>query len=72
MEFSLTIGLVNENGEESVICYRSDGIGIERIRKIGIEVAIISSEVNNLDKRSKIKIHCKNAIKEKDKARRNC
>ena len=35
-----------ENGEEIVRCNRSDGIGISRIKKIGVKCYVISSEKN--------------------------
>jgi len=37
---------VDQNGIESVRCFRSDGIGIERLKKIGIKIYIISTEKN--------------------------
>ena len=37
---------VCENGNETVKCNRSDGIGISRIQKIGIKCFVISSEKN--------------------------
>jgi len=59
--------LVNENGVESVFCWRSDGLGLEKIKKIGIKIAIISSEKNNLVqvRASKLGIYCKNNINNK-------
>ena len=38
--------LVSENGLESVICCRSDGIGLSRLNKLGIKSYVISSETN--------------------------
>lgn len=37
---------VDEDGKESVKCYRGDGIGIENLEEIGIESYILSSETN--------------------------
>ncbi len=37
---------VSETGEESVRCSRADGIGLERLRSIGISAVVISTEVN--------------------------
>ncbi|MHC1771549.1 MAG: HAD hydrolase family protein [Flexilinea sp.] len=37
---------VNENGLEMVACSRSDGMGIELLKKSGVNVTVISSEVN--------------------------
>ena len=42
---------VSENGNEIVRCYRSDGIGISRIKKIGIKCFVISSEKNSVVKK---------------------
>lgn len=39
---------VNEEGIESVKCNRSDGIGISRLKNIGINVLIISTEKNSV------------------------
>lgn len=40
--------LVSENGLESVVCSRGDGMGIERLKKIGIKIAVISKEKNKV------------------------
>ena len=37
---------ITENGKEIVRCNRSDGIGISRIKKIGVKCYVISSEKN--------------------------
>ena len=46
--------LVSENGVESVICCRSDGIGLSRLNKLGIKSYVISSETNAV-----VKVRCK-------------
>ena len=38
--------IVNENGQESVICNRSDGLGISAIKKYGISLLVLSKEKN--------------------------
>ena len=38
--------IVSENGTESVLCSRSDGLGIELLKKLDIPMIIISSEKN--------------------------
>ena len=38
--------LVSQNGEESVFCSRSDGMGIGLLRDAGINMIIISKEKN--------------------------
>lgn len=40
--------IVSEDGLESVICSRSDGLGLEMLRSINIPMKIISSEINNV------------------------
>ena len=62
--------IINEKGNEYVTCYRSDGIGIERIKSLGIKVAILSSEKNNIviKRAEKLDIYCLNNIKDKGKA----
>jgi len=37
---------VNERGEESVAAHRGDGMGISNLKKLGIEVIILSRETN--------------------------
>lgn len=39
---------VNQEGIESVRCLRSDGIGISRLKNIGIKMYIISTEENKV------------------------
>ena len=39
---------VNEDGTEFVAAYRSDSIGVQMLRAIGIEVMILSSEANRV------------------------
>lgn len=45
--------LVSQNGVESVLCCRSDGIGLSRIHSIGIKSYVISSETNPV-----VKVRC--------------
>jgi len=37
---------VNQLGEESVKCWRSDGLGLDRLRSLGVEILILSTETN--------------------------
>jgi 3-deoxy-D-manno-octulosonate 8-phosphate phosphatase (KDO 8-P phosphatase) len=37
---------VAQDGTESVRCWRGDGIGLDRLRRLGLELAVISTEVN--------------------------
>ena len=36
----------NERGEESVACWRGDGLGLRRLAAVGVEHLILSTEVN--------------------------
>ena len=38
--------LVTEEGKEAVLCDRSDSLGLERLKKAGVEVLVISKEKN--------------------------
>ena len=40
--------IVSEDGKESVICNRSDGIGLEMLRSLDIPMTIISTEKNSV------------------------
>jgi YrbI family 3-deoxy-D-manno-octulosonate 8-phosphate phosphatase len=59
--------IVDENGKESVICDRSDGFGIDLLRKKGIEIIVISKESNKVVnvRCEKLKILCITGIDEK-------
>jgi 3-deoxy-D-manno-octulosonate 8-phosphate phosphatase (KDO 8-P phosphatase) len=37
---------VAQDGTESVRCWRSDGLGLARLREAGVELAIVSTETN--------------------------
>jgi YrbI family 3-deoxy-D-manno-octulosonate 8-phosphate phosphatase len=37
---------VFEDGKEAVVCHRSDGMGIGRLKKLGIEMLVLSTETN--------------------------
>ena len=37
---------VNERGEESVVCSRLDGLGLSKLRKIGLPAWVLSTEKN--------------------------
>ena len=59
--------IVNEEGIESVICSRSEGAGLDKLRKIGIDLMILSSEVNKVvqHRAKKLDIYCVNACRDK-------
>ena len=61
---------VDEHGFESVKCYRSDGIGLTKLKSLGIKLAIISTEKNVVvSKRAqKLEIECIQNVKDKSEA----
>lgn len=58
---------VSQDGIESVRCWRSDGLGLSRLRGIGVHAIIISTEANSVvtARANKLKIPCKQAIEDK-------
>ena len=61
--------IILENGLEGVICNRSDGLGLDMLRKLGIKMAIISTEKNPVvnARAKKLRIDCYSAVKDKGK-----
>ena len=51
---------VLEDGTEAVRCFRSDGLGLQKLEQLGIETAIISTEANPVvsARARKLKIRC--------------
>jgi YrbI family 3-deoxy-D-manno-octulosonate 8-phosphate phosphatase len=51
---------VLQDGSEAVRCNRSDGIGLQKLKKLGIEMVIISTESNPVvsARAKKLKIRC--------------
>lgn len=62
--------LVDQNGIESVKCSRSDGIGLAKLRNLGIKLVIISTETNPVVsvRAKKMKIDCLQGVEDKAKA----
>jgi len=58
--FTDNLVFVSEDGTEAVRCYRSDGIGLQKLKKLGIETVIISTESNPVvsARARKLKIRC--------------
>lgn len=44
--FTDNLVLVSQDGSESVMCCRSDGLGLRRLRAVGVDVVILSTEPN--------------------------
>ena len=61
--------IVSEDGKESVICSRSDGIGLEMLRKLDIPMTIISTEKNPVvaQRATKLKLPVEHGVGEKIK-----
>jgi 3-deoxy-D-manno-octulosonate 8-phosphate phosphatase (KDO 8-P phosphatase) len=51
---------VMQDGAEAVRCYRGDGIGLQKLKKLGIESVVISTEANPVvsARARKLKIRC--------------
>jgi YrbI family 3-deoxy-D-manno-octulosonate 8-phosphate phosphatase len=62
--------IVDQNGIESVRCWRSDGLGLDRLRTLSIKLLIISTEVNPVVsiRAKKLKMECLQGINDKSVA----
>lgn len=62
--------IVRQDGAESVICCRSDGLGMEMARKTGLHMLILSKEINPVvsARGRKLKVEVIQAIDDKPKA----
>ncbi len=58
--FTDNMVFVFEDGTEAVRCFRSDGIGLGKLKQLGIEAVIISTESNTVvsARAAKLKIRC--------------
>mgnify|MGYP001612073919 FL=1 len=59
--------LLNQDGVETVICSRRDGLGINELKRLGIKLVVVSKERNPVvSKRcEKLKIECAQGIDDK-------
>lgn len=59
--------IVNQDGTESVRCWRSDGLGLSRLSKLGVQSYVISTEANPVvtARARKLKLPCKQNIADK-------
>jgi N-acylneuraminate cytidylyltransferase len=59
--------LVGQAGEESVLCSRSDGMGIEALRKLGLSILILSKEKNPVvsARATKLGVECIQGVDDK-------
>jgi YrbI family 3-deoxy-D-manno-octulosonate 8-phosphate phosphatase len=58
---------VTQDGVESVRCWRSDGLGLSRLRSVGVQAFIISTEANPVvsARAQKLKLACKQGVEDK-------
>jgi YrbI family 3-deoxy-D-manno-octulosonate 8-phosphate phosphatase len=61
---------VDENGRESVRCWRSDGLGLQKLAKANIPAWVLSTEVNPVvsARCQKLKIPCRQGLADKQQA----
>lgn len=59
--------IVQQDGTESVVCHRGDGLGIERVRAAGVKVVVLSKETNPVvnARSTKLGIECIQACNSK-------
>ena len=64
---------VNQDGVESVRCWRSDGLGLSRLKSIGVKTCIISTEINPVVgmRAKKLAIQCIQGVEDKAQAIEN-
>lgn len=58
---------VSQDGVESVRCWRSDGLGLSRLRQTGVELFIVSTEANPVvtARARKLKLPCRQDVADK-------
>ena len=61
---------VTQDGIESVRCWRSDGLGLSRLRSAGVKMLIVSTEKNSVvtARATKLQLPCKQGIDDKAEA----
>ena len=59
--------VVSQDGTESVICSRFDGIGLSKLRKLGLFLYVVSTETNPVvsARCKKLKINCIQSVEDK-------
>lgn len=57
----------DQHGIESVVCSRADGLGVERLRQIGVKMLILSKEENPVvsARAAKLKVECLQGVEDK-------
>ena len=71
--FTNNMVYVLQDGSEAVRCCRSDGIGLQKLKKLGIETVIISTEANPVvsARAQKLKTRCFQNCEDKVKTLKN-
>lgn len=61
---------VDQDGKESVQCWRSDGIGLSRLRNLGVQLAMLSTEINKVvaARSEKLDVFCQQSVEDKGAA----
>lgn len=73
--FTDNIVHVSQEGVESVSCWRSDGLGLERLRSLSVEICIVSTERNPVvtKRATKLGVECVQGVENKaDAIRKIC
>lgn len=62
--------MVDQDGREAVLCNRSDGLGLERLKGLGVPLLVLSKERNPVVQArcNKLKIDCLQSIDDKGPA----
>ena len=65
--------IVSQNGHESVICCRSDGLGLKRLGEVNVDFLVISTETNPVvtERCKKLRIRCIQGVGNKLSVLRN-
>lgn len=58
---------VDQNGQEMIVCNRSDGLGIKLLREAGFHIAVLSTETNPVvsARCRKLEIECHQSVENK-------
>lgn len=61
---------VNQDGVESVRCWRGDGLGLARLGQVGVQAVIVSTEVNPVvsARAKKLNLRCVQGVEDKASA----
>lgn len=65
--FTNNKAFVNQSGQETVVCSRSDGMGISGLKELGLPLLVLSSETNSVvaARCRKLGIECRQGLKDK-------